>query len=178
MSGNTKGVIRALLMNPAAPDRIDFYDPGFLVIDNEKIVRIARNDPRSEFPDAEFRDLAEKIILPGFVDTHVHLPQLAIMGVGQGELLTWLNTYTYPEEARFADPEYAEKISTAFFDELVANGTTTAVIYCSVHERATDIAFTAARAKGVRAFIGKVMMDRNSPAALLEDTEDSIPEST
>jgi guanine deaminase len=178
MSGNTKRVFKALVMNPAAPDRIDFYDPGFLVIDNEKIVRIARNDPRSEFPDAEFRDLAEKIILPGFVDTHVHLPQFAIMGVGQGELLTWLNTYTYPEEARFADAEYAEKISTAFFDELVANGTTTAVIYCSVHERATDIAFTAARAKGVRAFIGKVMMDRNSPAALLENTDDSIRAST
>src|SRR5207302_7689099 len=83
-------------------------------------------------------------------------------------------TYTYPEEARFSDPDYAAKISKAFFDELVANGTTTAVIYSSVHEQATDIAFNIARSKGVRAFIGKVMMDRNSPPALLEDTENSI----
>src|SRR5437867_7003642 len=97
-----------------------------------------------------------------------------MMGVGEGELLTWLNTYTYPEEARFANPAYAEKISTAFFDEVVANGTTTAVIYCSIHETATNIAFAAARAKGIRAFIGKVMMDRNSPPDLTEDTESSI----
>jgi guanine deaminase len=96
------------------------------------------------------------------------------MGIGAGELLTWLNTYTYPEEARFADPEYAAKISQEFFDALVANGTTTAAIYSSVHERATDIAFSAARAKGIRAFIGKVMMDRNSPEALQERTEDSV----
>ena len=174
MTGNTRRVFKGLLMNPVAPDRVDFYDPGFLVIDGDKFVRVAREDPRSEFPDAEFRDFKKKIILPGFVDIHVHLPQLAIMGSGQGELIAWLNTYTYPEEARFADPAHAENISTAFFDELVANGTTTAVIYSSVHERATEIAFTAAQSKGVRAFIGKVMMDRNSPEALLEDTEDSI----
>ena len=174
MTGKTRRVFKGLLMNPVAPDRVDFYDPGFLVIDGDKFVRVAREDPRSEFPDAEFRDFKKKIILPGFVDIHVHLPQLAIMGSGQGELIAWLNTYTYPEEARFADPAHAENISTAFFDELVANGTTTAVIYSSVHERATEIAFTAAQSKGVRAFIGKVMMDRNSPEALLEDTEDSI----
>ena len=115
--------------------------------------------------------------MPGFVDTHVHLPQFAIMGIGSGELLSWLNTYTYPEEARFADPEYAAKISQQFFDALVANGTTTAVVYSSVHEEATDIAFCAAQASGIRVFIGKVMMDRNSPEALLEETEQSISRS-
>src|SRR3989442_1640968 len=174
MAGNSRRVFKGLLMSPVAPDNVDFYDPGFLVIDGEKIVRSAREDPRPEFPDAEFRDFGEKIILPGFVDAHVHLPQLAIMGAGKGELIAWLNTYTYPEEARFADPEYAETISKSFFDALVANGTTTAVIYSSVHEQATEIAFNTARGKGVRAFIGKVMMDRNSPPALLEDTENSI----
>ena len=171
---DTRRIFKGIVINPVGPDRADYYDPGYLLIEGDIIARLTRDDPRWEFPDAEFRDLKEKMILPGFVDTHVHLPQFAIMGAGQGELLTWLNTYTYPEEARFGDPEYAEKISTAFFDELVANGTTTAAIYCSVHERATDIAFTAARAKGLRAFIGKVMMDRNSPSVLLEDTEDSI----
>src|SRR5207302_11164388 len=149
MTGNTRRIFKGLLMNPVAPDRVDFYDPGFLVIDREKFVRVAREDPRSELPDAEFRDFKQKVILHGFVDAHVHLPQLAIMAAVQGELIDWLNACTYPEEARFADPEHAEKISTAFFDELVANGTTTAVIYCSVHERATDIAFTAAHSIAV-----------------------------
>ena len=171
---DTRRIFKGLVINPVAPDRVDYYDPGYLVIEGEKIVRITADDPRWEFPDAKFRDFNEKIILPGFVDTHVHLPQFAMMGVGEGELLTWLNTYTYPEEARFADPAYAEEISATFFDQLVANGTTTAAIYCSIHEPATDIAFVAARAKGVRAFIGKVMMDRNSPPGLMEDTERSI----
>ena len=70
------------------------------------------------------------------------------MGVGGGQLLEWLENYTFPEEARFADSEYAGKISQAFFDNLVANGTTTAVIYSSVHEEATRIAFRRLRQKG------------------------------
>ena len=174
MSGDPKRVFKGLLLNPLAPGRVDFHNPGYLVIGGATILRIANEDPRPEFPDAEFRDLGDRIVLPGFVDTHVHLPQFAIMGVGQGELLAWLNTYTYPEEARFSDPEYAETVSKSFFGEVVANGTTTAVIYCSIHERATDIAFQIAQSKGLRAFIGKVMMDRNSPPALLENTEDSV----
>jgi guanine deaminase len=161
-------------MNPIAPDRMDVYDPGYLVVAGEKIVRLSRDDPRREFPAAEFRDFGKKVIVPGFIDTHVHLPQFGIIGTGKGELLDWLNNYTYPEEARFADPEYAAKISKEFFDALVANGTTTAMIYSSVHEQATDIAFEAARSKGIRALMGKVMMDQNSPPSLQERTQDSI----
>src|SRR5207247_4966615 len=119
-------------------------------------------------------DLTGFAILPGFVDTHVHLPQFAIMGIGGQSLLDWLSNYTYPEEARFSDPEYAWRISEAFFDALVANGTTCACIYCSVHETATDIAFDVASRKGIRAFIGKTMMDRNAPPPLLESTAASI----
>src|SRR5262249_51904658 len=143
----------------------------------ERIESLTKNDPRPSLPGAEFIDLGSKVVLPGFVDTHVHLPQFGTLGTGSGELLTWLNTYIYPEEARFADPDYAAKIAQQFFDALVANGTTTAVIYSSVHEEATDLAFSAARTRGIRAFIGKVMMDRNSPEALLEDTQSSIEQS-
>jgi guanine deaminase len=164
-------------MNPLAKDRVELYEPGYLVITGEKIERLTRDDPRPLLPSADFIDLGRKEILPGFIDTHVHLPQFAIMGIGAGELLEWLNAYTYPEEARFADPEYAAKITQQFFDALVANGTTTAAIYSSIYEQATDIAFSVARAKGIRAFIGKVMMDQNSPAALIESTEASINDS-
>jgi guanine deaminase len=167
-------VFKALVMNPLAPDRVEVYDPGYLVVADEKVERLSPEDPREEFPAAGFIDLGRQVILPGLVDTHVHLPQFAIMGIGAGELLSWLNTYTYPEEARFADPEYAAKISETFFDEMLANGTTAAVVYSSVHEQAAGIAFSAARARGLRAFIGKVMMDQNSPATLQETAADSI----
>jgi len=173
-TGDLRRIFKASVKNPRARDHVEFYDPGYLVVRGDKIELLSRDDPRPAYPSHEFIDLGSKIIVPGFVDTHVHLPQFAIMGIGVGELLEWLNNYTYPEEARFADPEYAGRISRQFFDALVANGTTTAVIYSSVHEEATDIAFSAAQAKGIRAFIGKVMMDRNSPPTLLEDTEHSI----
>src|SRR5215470_7644734 len=176
-TGDLRRIFKAAVINPVALDRVDSYDAGYLIINGDRIERLTRDDPRPALPSAEFTDLGNKIVVPGFVDAHVHLPQFAIMGVGSGELLTWLNTYTYPEEARFADPEYAATVTRKFFDALVANGTTAAAIYSSVHEEATDIAFTIARTTGIRAFIGKVMMDRNSPPSLLEDTEESIAES-
>ena len=174
---DSRRIFKASVLNPIAPDRVDAYAPGYLIVAGGKIEQLTSDDPRPALRFAEYIDISHKTIMPGFVDTHVHLPQFAIMGIGSGELLSWLNTYTYPEEARFADPEYAAKISQQFFDALVANGTTTAVVYSSVHEEATDIAFCAARASGIRAFIGKVMMDRNSPDALLEETEQSISRS-
>jgi guanine deaminase len=167
-------IFKGIIKNPISPDRTDVYDPGYLVVSGPQVERLSSDDPRAGMPSAQFLDLGKKIIVPGFVDTHVHLPQFAILGIGRGELLEWLRNYTFPEEARFADAAYANEISRKFFDGLVANGTTTVVVYCSVHEQATRIAFAAAQAKGVRAFIGKVMMDRNSPASLLEQTKDSI----
>ncbi len=172
-TSEVRRIFKAYVKNPVAPDRLEVHDPGYLVVAEGKIEKLSHEDPRSQFPSAEFVDLDGKVIMPGFIDTHVHLPQLAIVGTG-GDLLTWLNTYTYPEEARFADPAYAARISKQFFDEMIANGTTTAAIYCSVHEEATDIAFSTAQAAGVRAYIGKVMMDRNSPPALQESADDSI----
>ncbi len=161
-------------MNPISADRVDFYDPGYLVVADDRIERLQSEDPRAEFPEAEFHDLSGFAILPGFVDTHVHLPQFAIMGIGSNSLLEWLKEYTYPEEMRFSDPDYAKRISDLFVDALVANGTTAAVIYCSVHERATDIAFESAQRADLRAFIGKTMMDRNAPQELLEDMRGSV----
>lgn len=167
-------IFKALVINPVSPDRVEFYNPGYLVVSRGRVERLSREDPSAEFPPAEFVDLTDRVILPGFVDTHVHLPQFGIMGIGSGELLAWLNEYTYPEEARFANEEYAALISQLFFDALVSNGTTTACIYSSIHEAATHIAFATAAKMGVRAFMGKVMMDRNSPATLQETTDESI----
>jgi guanine deaminase len=155
-------------------DRVESYEPGYLIFSNGQIERLAREDPRPKFPDAEFRDWGDWTIVPGFVDAHVHLAQFGILGAGQGDLLSWLHKYTYPEEAKFVDVDYAARVCEQFFNALIANGTTTAAIYCSIHERATDVAFQTAQKTGMRAFIGKVMMDRNSPPALQEETDHSI----
>lgn len=171
---NISQIFKARIINPVTIDRAEFHDPGYLVIQNGRIQELALGDPRDRYPVAEFHDFNEFTILPGFVDTHVHLPQLAILGIGSDSLLNWLDRFTYPEETRFSDPDYARKMSERFFDSLLGNGTTCASVYCSVHENATDIAFEVASRKGLRAFIGKTMLDRNAPEALLEDTESSI----
>jgi len=176
-TGDLRRIFKARVINPIAADRVDRYEPGYLIVAGDRVERVTRDDPRPALPFAEFIDLGNKTILPGFVDTHVHLAQFGIMGVGSGELLTWLNTYTYPEEARLANPDYAAKVAREFFDALTTNGTTTAAVYSSIHEEATDLAFSAAQAKGIRVLIGKTMMDRNAPEALLEDTEASIARS-
>src|SRR4029077_10253606 len=137
-------VFKALVMNPVSISRVDFHDPGYLVVSDGRIEEVTDADPRARFSNAEFHDLSGFAILPGFVDTHVHLPQFAIMGIGNQTLLDWLSTYTYPEEARFSNPDYALRISETFFDALIANGTTCACIYCSIHDTATDIAFEVA----------------------------------
>jgi len=174
MATGIRRIFKALVMNPVTVDQVEYYDPGYLVVSDGRIEQLTADDPRPRLRQAQFIDLSGLAILPGFVDVHVHLPQLAILGIGSGSLLDWLNDYTFPEEARFADSEYARNISERFFSALIANGTTCASIYCSVHEQATDIAFEAASRKGLRAFIGKSMMDRNAPPFLLEDTEESL----
>ena len=160
---------RATVLNPVSPDRVAVYEPGYLTIAGGVIESLTADAPKGDVIAMD-----NTTILPGLVDTHVHLAQFGILGVGSGALLEWLRDYTYPEEARFSDVDYAARIAEAFFDALAANGTTTASIYSSIHEPATDAAFAAARAKGIRAFIGKVMMDRNAPAPLLEQTTASI----
>src|SRR5437773_9754217 len=148
-------IFKSLVMNPLSINQVDFYNPGYLVVCEGQITELADADPRPRFANAEFHDLSGFAILPGLVDTHVHLPQFPIMGVGAELLLDWLDHCAYPEEMRFSDPEYARRVAEQFFDALVENGTTCACIYCSVHETATDIAFEVASRKGIRAFIGK-----------------------
>lgn len=174
VAGEAEHIFKSLIMNPVSLNRVQFLDPGYLVVTGRRIAELTTTDPRARFPRAEFHDLSGFAILPGFVDTHVHLPQFSIMGIGSGSLLSWLETLTYREEERFANPDYALRMSERFFEALVANGTTCASIYCSVHEAATHAAFEAASRTGVRAFIGKTMMDRNAPDGLIETMAASL----
>ena len=108
------------------------------------------------------------LVLPGFIDTHLHFPQMQVIGSYAANLLEWLNTYTFPEECRFVETAHAERIARHFFDEMVRHGTTTAVAYCSVHKTSADAFFAEALRRNMRMVAGKVMMDRNAPQGLLD----------
>lgn len=157
-----------------------FHADGYLAVDDEG--RIAAVGDWSERPpsigDAELTELgSETLLTPGFIDTHLHAPQLEMIGSYGGHLLEWLNRYTFPTEGKFADPAHARTIAKAFFDELIRNGTLSALVFSTVHLEATDIFFAEAEQRGFRGIIGKTMMDRNAPAFLLETPERSYEDS-
>jgi guanine deaminase len=116
------------------------------------------------------------LIMPGFIDCHVHFPQMQVIGSYAANLLEWLNTYTFPEECRFVETAHAERIATHFFDEFLRQGTTTAVAYCSVHKTSADAFFAESARRGTRMIAGKVMMDRNAPQGLLDSPQSGYDE--
>ncbi|MAS13330.1 MAG: guanine deaminase [Nitratireductor sp.] len=113
------------------------------------------------------------LILPGFIDAHAHFPQMQVIASYGAELLDWLNNYTFPEETRFSDLQHARHIARLFFDELLRNGTTTVAAYCSVHKESAEAFFEEALARNLCVVGGKVMMDRNAPAALTDTPQSS-----
>ena len=129
------------------------------------------------FPDADIIDHRPHLILPGFIDTHLHFPQGQVIGSFGTKLLDWLNTYTFVEEQKFADPGHCERMAGHFFDNLLRNGTTTAVAYCSVHKASADAFFAEAARRNLRMIGGKVMMDRNAPDALCDTPQSSYDDS-
>ncbi|MDI5983257.1 guanine deaminase [Halomonas sp. M4R5S39] len=128
-----------------------------------------------ELPEGlEVIDHRGKLILPGFIDSHVHYVQLEIIASYGRQLLDWLNDYTFPEEQQFSSREHAEALSEAFLDELLRVGTTTAQVFCSSHPVSVDAFFAASHRRGLCMLAGKVLMDRHAPAALCDDTEGGI----
>ena len=132
---------------------------------------------RARFPDADIVDHRPHLILPGFIDTHLHFPQGQVIGSFGTKLLDWLNTYTFVEEQKFADPAHCARMATHFFDNLLRNGTTTAVAYCSVHKASAEAFFTEAARRNLRMVGGKVMMDRNAPDALCDTPQSAYDDS-
>ena len=124
-------------------------------------------------PDVTWRriDHAGKLILPGFIDTHVHSPQLDVIGSWGAQLLDWLRDYTFPAEQRLADPLVAQQVSQLFLDALLAHGTTSAVVFPTVHKASVDALFEAALQRGMRLVSGKVLMDRHAPDGLRDDVD-------
>jgi len=114
-------------------------------------------------------DHGEALVLPGFIDAHVHFPQYRMLAAPGKDLLDWLNRFTFPEERRYASPPHARSAAEAFLDRLVQHGTTAAVVFSTVHRSATETLFAAAERRGQAIVSGKTMMDRNAPQALRDD---------
>jgi len=151
-----------------------YFADGLLVVDRGHVVSAGdAATALSALPaGTPVADCRGKLILPGFVDTHVHYPQTDMIAAYGEQLLEWLERYAVPAERRFDDPAHAREVADFFLDELLRNGTTTALVYATVHPQSVDAFFEAASARGARMISGKVLMDRNCPA-FLRDTPES-----
>jgi len=128
-------------------------------------------------PGALIDDQAGCLITAGFIDAHVHYSQTQVIGSYGAQLLDWLHNYTFVEEQKFADPVHCARVADFFLDELFRSGTTTAMVYCTVHPSSVEAFFTAAESRGARMIAGKVMMDRDAPEALMDTAERGYDES-
>ena len=157
----------------------EYFEDGLLLVDRGHIVEAGDAAKLlSDLPtDTQVVDYTGKLIVPGFIDCHVHFPQLDIIGSYGAQLLDWLNQYAFPVEAKFADPEHAREVAGVFIDEMLANGTTTALVFGTVHPHSADAIFEAADAKGMRLIAGKVLMDSNCPEELRDDAETGYADS-
>lgn len=160
-------LLRGRVLNPVDPARAEAFEDGFVAIDPEGMIAGAGAWPGGFDPGAAI-GTGRALILPAFVDAHVHLPQLPVRARYGDPLLAWLARHVYPAEAAFADPEHASREAARFFGALAAAGTGTAAVFATVHAEATDRAFEAAATSGLRIVMGNVLMDREAPAELLE----------
>ena len=158
-----------------------YFDDGLMVVDNKsgKIIDVGNfSDLRSSWDISNnlihFRD---RLIMPGFVDTHVHYPQYKVIASYGTSLLEWLNKYTFVEEQRFSDVAYADQIANLFLDELIKNGTTSVMTFCTSFKQSVEAFFNAAENRNLRMAAGKVMMDRHAPDELCDNPDNSYSDS-
>ena len=132
---------------------------------------------RAAHPQARVTDMGQALIVPGFIDAHVHYPQTAIIASWGKRLIDWLNTYTFPEESRFHDLGYARAIAARYLDLTCQHGTTTVCSYATIHPESVEAFFTEAQARGQRVLAGKTCMDRNAPDSLRDTAQSAYDDS-
>lgn len=160
---------------PQSADDVNAYtyiEDGAIVIEGGKILSTGEYSEVA-CDVAEVVDHRPNLLMAGFIDTHNHFPQMQVIGSYGAQLLDWLNTYTFPAELRFSDETHAKRLAGLYFDEMLRNGTTTPVAYCSVHKQSADAYFAEATRRNICAIGGKVMMDRNAPDGLLDTPQKS-----
>ena len=158
---------------------LQFFDDGLLLVEDGRVIDIgdASTLMQQLGDDIAITEFPGKIIVPGFIDCHVHYPQLDIIASYGAQLLDWLNQYAFPVEAMFADEDHAREVAGVFLDELLRNGTTTALVFGTVHAHSADAIFEAAESRGMRLIAGKVLMDKNCPNELQDTPESAYADS-
>lgn len=167
------------LAGEASADTFTYIEDGALLIRDGKIAVMDSYAAlrTGEGRNVEVIDHHPHLIVPGFIDCHIHYPQMQVVGSYAGGLLEWLDKYTFVEEQKFSNQGHPERIASAFFDELIRHGTTTAAVYCSVHKASVRAFFTEADKRNLRMVAGKVMMDRNAPPGLLDSPQSGYDDS-
>jgi guanine deaminase len=151
-----------------------YLDDGMILIRNGLITAIGESFSveRQAPPDIEVVDFGSSaLIMPGFIDAHMHIPQTQVIASNGKDLLDWLERYTFPEELKFANPAHARKNAAFLLDTLLRNGTTTAAAFGSVHPQSVEAFFSESDRRNTRMIAGKVMMDRNAPDGLLDEAQ-------
>ncbi len=159
-------------------ESVRYVADGLLVIENGLVKELGDYESlHAKYVGIEITSYPGMLIMPGFIDTHVHFPQTeAIASYGE-QLLEWLHKYIFPTERKFQEFAYAQKVAAIFLDELLKNGTTTALVFAAVYPESVEAFFTEASRRNLRAISGKVMMDRNAPDYLVDTPESSYHQS-
>ncbi len=162
----------------------EYFDDGILLVDSEtgtiqEVVdaKDLSSELTAKLNGVEITTYENKIIMPGFIDTHIHYPQVDVIASYGEQLLDWLNNYTFPTELQFKDPEFARETADFFLNELIKNGTTTALVFGTVFKESVDAFFEASSKLNTRMICGKVMMNRNAPDGLCDDVQSSFDDS-
>ena len=190
LTNTTSGVATRLLRGPlihclAEPDKqeqaVEYLDDALLHIEDGHIVACGNYQALAQgYSAAQLQAVeqhADKLMVPGFVDCHIHYPQTEMIAAYGTQLLEWLNTYTFPVEAQFGDLQKSRQVAEVFLQELLRNGTTTALVFCTVHPESVEGFFQVAQARNLRMIAGKVLMDRHAPPELLDTPQSGYEQS-
>ena len=162
----------------SAPHSFDYIKDGILIEDHGKVLFSGSlDDAPSELNSLQINDYSGKLITAGFTDTHIHYPQIGMIASYGEQLLEWLERYAFPMEAKFEDRVFADKMAIEFIQELFRNGTTSALVFSTVHQQSADALFSYAEKQDMSLITGKVLMDRNAPEYLRDTPECGYKES-
>ena len=173
-------IYRAALLRFADDGRALYDEDGLLAVGPDAngrqrvLAAGAWCDLAAQYAPAAVTHWPGRIIAPGFIDLHIHYAQTDVIGSPADGLLPWLENYTFPQEARFADPAYAAEVAPFFLDELLRNGVTTALVFATSHPASVEALFAEAQKRQLRLITGKVLQDRHSPDGVRDQTEQSL----
>ena len=170
-----KKVYKAHILFTKEKDRFEVFENGYIAVENGIVLGVANNLKDLGCEGAEVIDFGDKLLIPAMNDMHVHAPQVHNQGVAMDlELLPWLQNYTFPEESKYADVHYAERMYRRFLHTQWLFGTMRSVVFGTMHTDSTRVLMKLYQETGMGAFVGKVAMNRNCPDALIEDVKAAV----